>query len=46
MHSYPKVLHAFCDPDANQPELGILYDADAATRAWASMKAFLAEVLA
>lgn len=46
MHSYPKVLHAFCDPDADQPELGILYDADAATRAWASMKAFLAEVLA
>lgn len=46
MHSYPKVLHAFSDPGAAQPELGILYDAKADARSWATLLRFLGEVFA
>jgi dienelactone hydrolase len=38
-------MHAFTNPAANNPDFGTVYQADADRRSWASMQAFLAEVL-
>lgn len=46
VHAYGHTLHSFTNPEADDPNLGAAYDAAAARRSWASMQAFLAEVLA
>ncbi|MCA9547723.1 MAG: dienelactone hydrolase family protein, partial [Myxococcales bacterium] len=45
LHAYPGVMHAFTNPQANDPAFGTVYDADADRRSWAAMRHFLAEVL-
>lgn len=45
LHGYGSTLHAFTNPDANAPEMGAVYSADADRRSWQSMSDFLAEVL-
>jgi dienelactone hydrolase len=45
-HEYGGAQHAFTNPAANLPKLGILYNAAADRRSWEVMKAFLAEVFA
>lgn len=45
-HAYPGVMHAFTVPEANDPDFGTVYNADADARSWATAKAFLAEAFA
>lgn len=45
LHAYGHTQHSFTNPEANNPDLGAAYQADAARRSWASMQAFLEEVL-
>jgi len=42
---YGGTMHAFTNPNANDPDFGTVYSERAATRAWRSLDAFLAEVL-
>lgn len=44
LHNYGQTLHAFSNPLANDPHFGAVYQPLAATRSWASMKHFLAEI--
>lgn len=46
LHAYGGTLHAFTNPAANDPGFGTVYSERADARSWASMRAFLAEVLA
>jgi dienelactone hydrolase len=46
LHSYGHAQHAFTFPGANMPERGIVYNAAADRRSWASMEAFVRETLA
>ena len=46
IHAYGGVMHGFTNPSANDRDRGILYDASADRRSWASLEAFLAECLA
>jgi dienelactone hydrolase len=46
LHAYGHAMHSFTNPNAAAPERGVAYDAKAAARSWASVEAFLAEVLA
>jgi dienelactone hydrolase len=46
LHAYGGAMHAFTNPAANMPERGLAYNEKAARRSWASVEAFLAEVLA
>ncbi len=43
--AYPGVMHAFTNPNANDPGFGTVYDAYAARHSWAEMTRFFAEVL-
>ncbi|EED36367.1 dienelactone hydrolase family protein [Luminiphilus syltensis NOR5-1B] len=45
VHAYGGTYHAFTNPEANNPEMGTIYNATAEARSFASMRAFLAEVL-
>ncbi|MCI4643562.1 MAG: dienelactone hydrolase family protein [Hyphomonadaceae bacterium] len=45
LHAYGNTLHAFTTPGANDPNLGVKYDATADQRSWQSFAAFLKEVL-
>lgn len=45
LHAYGHTQHSFTNPEANNPDLGAAYQPDAARRSWASMQAFLEEVL-
>jgi len=45
VHSYGQTLHAFTNPQANDPDFGTVYSELAASRSFASMRAFLTEVL-
>jgi dienelactone hydrolase len=45
IHMYGNTLHAFTNPQANDPSFGTVYDATADLRSWQSMQNFLAEVL-
>ena len=45
IHGYGGTVHAFTNPAANDKANGLQYDADADRRSWASMTAFLSEVL-
>ncbi len=42
---YGNCVHAFTNPNANDPAKGLKYDARADRRSWAAMKAFFEEVL-
>jgi dienelactone hydrolase len=45
LHAYGKTVHAFTNPDANNPSFGTVYNADADRRSWHSLINFLEEVL-
>lgn len=45
LHAYGRAKHAFMDPNANSPAMGLVYDADAERRATASLLNFFEEVL-
>jgi dienelactone hydrolase len=45
LHAYGNTSHAFTNPNANDPEHGLMYNAVADRRANASIEAFLREVL-
>ena len=44
LHSYGHTVHAFTNPNANDPSFGTVYHATADKRSWQSMVNFLAEV--
>lgn len=46
IHGYGSTLHAFTNPEANAPDMGAAYHADADRRSWQAMSNFLSEVLA
>jgi dienelactone hydrolase len=46
LHAYGRTLHAFTNPEADAPEMGLKYDANADRRSWQSLRNFLEEVLA
>ena len=46
MHAFGGTMHAFMVEGANMPQMGILYNPSAATRAWDGLALFLAEVFA
>lgn len=46
IHAYGKTVHAFSNPEANMPEMGILYNEAADKRSFQAMQNFLAEALA
>lgn len=43
-HNYGNTLHAFTNPQANDPSFGTVYNPIADQRSWASMKKFLQEI--
>lgn len=45
VHLYGNTLHAFTNPQANDPGFGTVYNADADRRSWRSLVDFLAEVM-
>lgn len=46
IHAYGGTMHAFTAPQANNPEGGIQYNADADRRSWQAVSNFLTEVFA
>jgi dienelactone hydrolase len=44
VHAYGNTVHAFTNPQANDPDFGTVYDARADRRSWQSMRAFLEEI--
>ncbi|MEM8773080.1 MAG: dienelactone hydrolase family protein [Pseudomonadota bacterium] len=46
LHAYGGTLHAFTNPQANDPDFGTVYDGDADRRSWQAMKNFLDELFA
>ena len=46
LHAYGGTMHAFTNPEANDPGFGTVYSARADARSWQAMRQFLAEVLA
>ncbi len=46
MHIYSNTMHAFTNPQANDPGFGTVYNNVSAKRAWIAMKNFFEEVLA
>lgn len=46
LHAYGHTLHAFTNPEANDPDFGTVYNADADRRSWVAIQNFLAETLA
>lgn len=45
IHAYGSTLHAFTNPEADDPDSGLAYDATADRRSWRAMQDFLAEAL-
>ena len=45
LHVFGGVMHAFTNEDANDPDFGTVYDAEADARSWSSFVAFLEETL-
>ena len=45
-HVFGNTMHAFTNPQANDPGFGTVYQADADRRSWQLMQAFLAEIFA
>jgi dienelactone hydrolase len=46
LHTFGNTLHAFTNPQANSPDFGMAYQADADRRSWLAMENFLTEVFA
>ncbi|MGD8340603.1 MAG: dienelactone hydrolase family protein [Gammaproteobacteria bacterium] len=46
IHVYGGAMHAFTNPQANDPDFGTVYNETADRRSWATLVAFLSEVLA
>ena len=46
LHAYGGTMHAFTNPEANDPKFGTVYNVDADRRSWTSLLDFLGEVLA
>ncbi|NOQ35380.1 MAG: carboxymethylenebutenolidase [Methylococcaceae bacterium] len=44
LHSYGNTLHAFTNPNANDPDFGTVYKAEADKRSWLTMQNFLNEI--
>ena len=44
VHGYGNTLHAFTNPEANDPDHGTVYNGDAERRSWQSLQLFLAEI--
>jgi len=44
IHAYGSTMHAFTNPDANDPDFGTVYSATADRRSWQSLQLFLAEI--
>jgi dienelactone hydrolase len=44
LHSYGHTVHAFTNPQANDPDFGTVYNAGADRRSWESMNNFLMEI--
>ncbi len=45
LHAFGNTMHAFTTPGANDPNMGVVYSADADRRSWDSLRSFLGEVL-
>jgi dienelactone hydrolase len=43
-HSFGNAMHAFTNPDANDPSFGTVYSQDADQRSWKIFKDFLSEI--
>lgn len=46
LHAYGNTMHAFTNPNANDPSFGTVYQANADRRSWQAMQNFLAEAFA
>ena len=44
LHSFGNAMHAFTNPDANDPSFGTVYSEDANKRSWKIFKDFLIEI--
>ncbi len=44
IHVYGNAMHAFTNPNANDPDFGTVYDADADRRSWQTLLNFLEEI--
>ena len=44
LHSFGNAMHAFTNPDANDPSFGTVYSQDADQRSWKIFKDFLSEI--
>jgi len=44
VHGYGNTLHAFTNPQANDPDFGTVYSPDADRRSWNAMQDFLSEI--
>ncbi len=44
IHAYGGTMHAFTNPDANDPGFGTVYNEAADKRSWAAMESFLSEI--
>jgi dienelactone hydrolase len=45
LHAYGQTVHAFTNPDANNPAFGTVYNAEADRRSWKTLISFLEETL-
>ena len=45
VHGYGNTMHAFTNPQANDPDFGTVYSPDADRRSWNAMQDFLSEIL-
>ena len=44
LHTYGHTMHGFTNPEANMPDMGIKYNADANRRSWVALENFLEEI--
>jgi dienelactone hydrolase len=44
LHGYGNTMHAFTNPQANNPDFGTVYSASADRRSWMAVRNFLAEL--
>jgi len=44
LHAYGNTMHAFTNPQANNPDFGTVYQAEADRRSWQAMQNFLIEI--
>lgn len=44
IHGYGNTMHAFTNPDADDPDFGTVYQPDADRRSWNAMQNFLSEI--